>query len=95
MAIYDVGDLVTCSATFAVNDTPTDPTVLTFSFKTPAGTTTTYTYGTDAALVRDSAGAFHVDVPVDAEGVWHYRFAGTGAATAAEERRFYTRGRNA
>jgi hypothetical protein len=86
MTIYDVGDLVRCSATFTdQDDTAVDPTGIAFKVKTPAGVTTTYTYGTDAALVRDSTGNYHVDVSMTAAGLWPYRWASTGTGQAAAE----------
>lgn len=44
------------------NEVVTDPTVVTFKQRTPSGVETTYVYGTDAEVVRYSAGNFHVDV---------------------------------
>lgn len=84
--VYDKGDLVRCSASFTTSaGAAVDPTVITFKFKTPGGTTTTYTYGVDAELVKDSVGNYHVDVSATASGTWFYRFEGTGDAQAADE----------
>jgi hypothetical protein len=85
---YDKGDLVRCRATFRDpedNDAYVDPAVVKFKFKTPAGATTTYTYGTDVQLVKDSTGKYHVDVDANAAGQWSYRFEATGALQAAQE----------
>jgi len=75
---YDIGDSVRCSAVWTDADsTATDPDVVRFKLKTPAGTVTTYVYGTDSELVRDSVGNYHVDVDVTAiPGAWYYRFEG-------------------
>ena len=43
-----------------------DPATVICQIKTPAGTETTYTYGDDDELVRDSAGKYHLWV--DATG---------------------------
>jgi hypothetical protein len=42
-----------------------DPDNLLFKFKDVEGEETVYIYATDAEVVRDSAGHFHVDVPID------------------------------
>lgn len=85
---YDKGDLIRCSILIKVSDTPTDPTTLKYKVKDPAGTSTTYTYGTDAALVRDSVGAFHIDISVTLAGTYRYRWESTGTAQGAEEDTF-------
>lgn len=83
---YDKGDLVRCSAIFTdAAGTFIDPTTVTAKTKNPAATTTTYVYGTDVALVRDSAGHYHIDVSVSTTGTWRYRFESTGTGQAAAE----------
>lgn len=86
--IYDVGDVVRCTGTFATSGTNVDPSTVKFKFKTPAGTITTYTYGTDAQLVKSATGIYYVDVPAASSGGWAYRFESTGAGKAAAEGRF-------
>ena len=71
--------------------TPTDPTGPTFKMLEPAGTVTTYVYPTNAQLVRDSAGVFHVDWIPDEHGTHTYRFIGTGAVQSAAEDSFLVR----
>lgn len=86
---YDKGDLVRCSA--AWTDTAgaaVDPTVVIFKFKNPAGTVTTYTYGTNPELVKDSVGNYHVDVDGSSSGVWYYSFVSTGTGQASDENQF-------
>lgn len=85
---YDVGDLIRCSITIKVSDTLTNPTTLKFKVKNPAGTITTYTYGTDAELVRDSTGAYHIDISATQAGTYRYRWESTGTAAGAEEGAF-------
>ena len=89
---YDVGDLVRCSAVFTdYAGAVLDPTVVKFRFIKPSGSITRYTYGTDAQLVKDSVGHYHVDVSVDATGEWKYRWQSTGVGQAAEESAFFVR----
>ena len=87
--LYNLGALVRCSVEFRDDDDAlTDPAVVKFSVATPAGTVTTYTYGTDAALVKASTGAYHVDVNANVVGRWPYRFFSTGSAQSAVESAF-------
>lgn len=88
---YDIGDLPRLTATFEVSDVAADPTAVTFTLREPDGVLTTYTYPADAELVKDATGVYHVDWPVTKAGNHFYRFAGTGAAVAAEERQFVAR----
>ena len=86
---FTVGLKVRVSGTAKVGTTATDPTITRFKFrKSETGTVTTYVYITDAQLVRDSAGAFHVDLSLDTPGVWYYRWEGTGTCEAALEGAF-------
>jgi hypothetical protein len=61
------------------------------SYRAPNGTTVTYVYGTDAALVRDSLGNYHLDVTTSADGTHKVRFVGTGTGASANEVAFFTR----
>lgn len=88
---YDIGDLVRCTGTFASSGSNVNPTAVMFKVKTPAGVVTTYTYGTDAALVRDSTGVYHVDVSAAEAGEYVYRFWSTGTGQAAAEGKFVIR----
>jgi len=83
---YVLGALVRCSAAFTTaGGTAQDPGTVTFKVKAPDGTVTTYVHGTDAELVKDSTGNYHVDVSAAAAGAWHFRFAGTVSGQAAAE----------
>lgn len=87
--VHDEGDLVRCSGAFTDSDgNATDPTVVLFKFQNPAGTETSYTYGVDAELVKDSTGNYHVDINANAVGTWYYRFYSTGTGQAADESAF-------
>ena len=86
---FQVGDLVRVTGTFTtLAGAATDPTAVFFSYKTPAGVTTTLTYGVDAALVKSSTGVYYVDVNVTAAGNWYYRFYSTGTGQTADESYF-------
>lgn len=87
--VYQRGDLVRCAGAFAnAAGTPIDPAVVRFEFTAPDGVVTTYTYGTDAQLVRDSLGIFRVDLNATARGTWLYRWFSTGTGQAAEHGEF-------
>ena len=91
-ATYDIGDRrkLTCEIRDE-NETLVDPTTLVFTMKKPDATLTTYTYGTDAQLVRDSTGLFHVYWDCATAGKYFYRYAATGNVGAAEESTFTVR----
>jgi len=88
---YAVGALVRCSGPFTdAAGAAIDPTVVRFKFKRPdTGAVTTYVYGTDGALVKDSAGHYHVDVSAAVPGEWIYRWESTGTGQAASESSFF------
>ena len=86
---YNVGDLVRASVVFKNSaGTATDPTVVTARYQNVTGGDTSLTYPTDGALVKDSAGNYHVDIDCTAGGTWYFRFAGTGAVQSAAEGSF-------
>ena len=83
--LADIGDRVTLTATFT--DSAGDavaPTAVTLKVLDPSGNTTTTTSG----FTNDSTGVYSYDVDIDEAGVWHYNFAGTGNAVAADEGEF-------
>lgn len=83
---YDIGDKVRSSIVFANSSgTSTDPTVVTFAWRIADGTTTTFLYGTDAELVKDDTGDYHVDLTLATAGVYYIRWLGTGTVAAADE----------
>jgi hypothetical protein len=86
---YDYGDLVRVTGTFTTAaGVATDPTAVLCKVRNPAGTVTTLTYGTDAALVKSGTGVYYTDVSASAAGIWHYRFYSTGTGQAANETYF-------
>lgn len=86
--IYKNGQKVRCSVAFTVDGVATDPTTVTCKVKDPSWNVTTYVYGTDVALVKDSTGNYHVDVTTDENKQWYFRFEGTGTCVAVEESSF-------
>jgi hypothetical protein len=68
-----------------------DPTAVFCEVRTPAGVETTYTYGVDAGLVKDSVGNYHLNVSATARGTWPYRWYSTGTGQAAGESWFFVR----
>lgn len=89
---YDVGDLVRCTGTFTDADgTATDPDTVVFKVKDPSANTTSYTYDTDAEVIKSATGVYYVDVDLDEAGTWWYRFEATGAGQSAAEDNFYAR----
>jgi hypothetical protein len=88
---WDIGDVMRTTAKFKVSGVLTDPTTLQFKFKTPAGVSTTYTYGTSVQVVKDETGVYHVDLPLSEDGDWKYRWVSTGTAAGAAERRVYVK----
>lgn len=68
--------------TRTTDDVAVDPSPVHFIYETPAGVLTTLVYLTDAALVRDSLGNFHVDI-AGVAGVLYWEWRGFGANMAA------------
>lgn len=88
---FKVGQAPRLSAAFVdVDAAPTDPTVITFTITEPDenATVTTYVYGTDAALVRDGVGLYHVDFDIVNAGEHCYTFNGTGSLKAFNSDKF-------
>lgn len=89
---YDIGDVVRCSVAFTnAAGTAIDPSVVRAKIETPLGVETTYVYGTDAEVVKDSTGNYHIDVEPDAPGIWKYRFEGATSNKGAGETTFSVR----
>lgn len=88
MQTYDKDDLITLTATWLVNGSPTDPTTVTLTVLDPAGATTSYTYGA-AQLIKDSTGVYHKDLNVTLTGHYRYKFIGTGTAQGVQQGEFY------
>lgn len=89
MTIYFPGTRLRHSYVTQLNGVDTDPTALTLEVISGTGTRTLYTYGTDAAFVKDSTAHYHVDLTYDVSGTWTRRLAVTGAVTTAYEWELY------
>jgi hypothetical protein len=86
MNSYAVGNLVRVRVAFADSqDAAVDPDVVKVQVRTPAGTISTQTYGTDSEVVRASAGSYYMDVDAESPGEWLYRWYSTGTGQAAAE----------
>jgi len=86
---YFQGSRVRLKATFEdETHTLADPTTVTAKVENPNGTVTTYIYLTDAALVRESVGVYHLDIDVNVAKTWYYRFEGAGIVEAASQGSF-------
>ena len=82
---YLQGQAPRFEVTFEVDGILTDPSSTTFRTRDPAGNVSSFVFGTDVELVRDSAGAFHLDLPLSIGGQWTVRWEGTGTAQGADE----------
>lgn len=69
----------------AVTGVGVDPGTLMFEYKNPAGIITSYVYGVDSQLARDSAGNYHVDILGNVQGIWWWRWEATNPYKAKEE----------
>lgn len=85
---FDLGDAVRISIEFQSLGVFVDPTVVNFKFTTPGGATTVYVYGTNAELVKDSTGMYHVDINAVSRGRWLVRSWSTGTYQGADEQYF-------
>lgn len=73
------GSPVRIGANFADEDgDDVDPTTVAFTLRSPAGTETTYTYGTDDEITRNDAGDYMAEVIPDEGGRWLYAWSTTG-----------------
>ena len=105
---YDVGDMVrlgnhagsneddTSRQPFAdVDGTPTDPTNVDLSVRTPSGLALVYNWPTQGAgtglLVKEAIGRFYYDLELAEHGLWHWALAGHGVVDTTERGAFYVR----
>lgn len=54
-----------------------DPDTITMTLRSPSGTATTYTQGTDDEIERVDTGIYNADVYLDESGRWFWRWSGT------------------
>lgn len=92
MSTYDIGDVVRITVAFTnLAGGAVDPGAVTVRVKNPVGVKTSYTYITDTEVLKDSTGNYHLDVEPAIQGVWVYRWEGTGANKGAAEASFQVR----
>lgn len=66
-------------------ETAIDPAALVVKVLEPGATTaTTYTYGTDAEIVRSDTGEYYIDIELDDDGDWFVRMESTTPTDADE-----------
>jgi len=75
-------ELATLTNTFDVNGVPTDPTTVTLTITDPTGTQTT------PANSKVSTGVYTADVATTLDGIWLYKWTGTGSASDVVEGTF-------
>ena len=83
---YEFGHAIRLSCEFRLSDVLTDPTAVTLRLTPPQGGSF-YASG----IVNDSTGKYHLDYVPPVAGPWQYRFRGTGAVEAADEKPFYVK----
>ncbi len=92
MSDINTGDVVRVSTTPGFKNALgalTDPTTVRLLWRVYSnGDLTTWVYGVDAEIVRDSIGLFHADIPITEAGTHSFRWEGDGTVTAAEEGQF-------
>jgi hypothetical protein len=79
--IYNIGDQARIDILVLIAGVATDPAALTLSITDPSSNVVTYVYLTDAELVRDGVGAFHLDLTIDELGLWTYSWLINGSDT--------------
>ncbi len=67
---------------------PADPTTVRLRWRRH-DTVTTWVYGVDGQVVKDSTGVYHADIPVTEPGTHYFRWEGEGAIVTAEESTFF------
>ena len=86
---FDVGDVPRSFGEFRdAAGALADPQTVKVSVRPPSGVISTYVFGTDAAVVKDSTGKYHIDIDANASGAWAVRWFSEGTGKAAVEMRF-------
>lgn len=80
-----INDQIRWTVTFAAEaGTATDPTTVTFKATNPAGTTTSYVYGTASEVTKTGTGVFKFLLTLATAGPWQFAAIGTGAVAKSE-----------
>src|SRR4051812_34729221 len=92
MTEFIVGTLIKLPESIEFTDdagVATDPDTVIFTVERysppPPSAIQTYTYGTDAEVIKDATGTYHLEYLVAAQGTYLWRAAGTGAVQRAFE----------
>ncbi len=88
---YPIGAVVQVATLFATDGVAVDPMGVSFTYLPVAsGTPVTLVYGSDAALVKDSTGNYHVNLDTTSySGSWKWRFFSTGTGQSSAQGSFY------
>jgi len=78
--IFEIETLVRFAGNFQLSAVDIDPTTITVKILEPTLTNTSYVYGIAAEVIKDSVGDYHIDINLDHEGIWYYRWEAVGAA---------------
>lgn len=90
MNTYIRGNIIRVAGSYTGSTgVPTDPTAIHCVVLAPGTLPVEYVYGSDAAVVRVSAGSYYLDIDADLAGVWRYRWYSTGTSQAANEGAFH------
>ena len=81
------GDTVRFSVTFSVSSVNTDPTTVTFRTRNANRVVRSFTYLTDAEVVRSAVGQYRIDLQLDLPGEHWFRWESSGIAPGASEDR--------
>lgn len=71
------------------NGAAADPGEVYLEIRLPDKTTTTYQYGVDAALIKDSTGNYHLDYTTSTTGSYRYRWYSLVSGITADTGIFY------
>lgn len=93
---FSAGSLVKLTSTFQdADEVLFNPTDVKITIEDPNGTITTYEYGVDGGLIKDSTGIYHIDVDTTGKpGTWHYRWFSLGTGQASSKNLAFVVGRN-
>lgn len=88
---FHYGDEIRADAAFYDEDLDLeDPTTVTFLLKKPSGSVVPFVYLTDAEVIRDNRGLYHMDFIIDEPEAerWYCRIEGVGIVTGVDEKGF-------
>jgi hypothetical protein len=81
---YEIGDQIRLTAVFTdANGAAADPTTVTCSIRRTAGDSWSFAY--PGSVTKSATGTFSCDWTCSNDGIYEYRWAGTGAVVAAGE----------